>query len=185
MDQVNKARAAAVHDPSAVAAYEAILHALWTLDRKTASRQALRAFAVVPDNLQHASNALTALMYGDRVLDIPNWLHRTPEPVAAAERHEVDLPPLVALYGRLLEETARRRSEGWTPSSIEAVKFDMPLSLEHLANFRRSEVSTGTQTVPERPDDFPSLDFTSLYPEVSEAERERWTTPYWRPARPF
>lgn len=174
LEQTAAARARMVREPHETDPYVEMLHALWQPDRRAATRYGLQCVVLEPSNPVHVSNALTALAETGRAGEIPNWVQRTPKPIAPAERHTVDLPPLVQLYRRLLVETDRRRAEGWTPSSIEAVKFEMPLTVENLADFRRSEVSSGTQTVPERPSDFPPLDFSTFYPDVSDREKEQW-----------
>ncbi|MDF1791590.1 MAG: putative sugar O-methyltransferase [Thalassobaculaceae bacterium] len=163
-----------MRDPANPAAYESLLQSWWNGDRLAAARQGLRRHILAPNDPRGLANALSCLNVLDRASSIPNWIPRAPEAVPPAKRFDVDLPPLVDVYHRLLEETNRRRTEAWTPSSIEVSKFSIPLTVEHLANFRRSEVSSGTQTVPDCPIDFARLDFSTFYPDVTEADLKVW-----------
>lgn len=174
MQQTDRIRQIAVTDPANRRVYHALLQSWWEADQPAAARQGLRQFVLTPDDPRVVRNVLVSLKSTGRAGDIPTWLPRGQGEVEAPQRHDVELPPLVDLYERLLAETDRRRSEGWSPSSIEAPKFTIPLTVEHLTRFRRSEVSSGTQTVPERPSSFGSLDFSSMYPDVTEAELDEW-----------
>jgi hypothetical protein len=129
-----------------------------------------RTFLLDPGNFHVAVNAMSALRVLEREREVPKWLPRTRLNLPQPQRLEVDLPPLVAAYHRLLAEMNRRRDEDWTPLEIEVAKFSMPLTAEILASFRRSEVSGGTQTAPDRPVDFPFLDYDRFYPALTEAE---------------
>lgn len=175
MDELSRLREAAVLQPSSFDAHWHLIRALWTTDRLAGARSALRAFVLAPQDIEAIANASLALIQLGRSLEIPHWLPRHRREPARVERHDVDTASLVELYHRLLDETARRKDEGWTPSSVEASKFSMPLSKEHLDSFRRSEVSSGNQIVPDTPVDFPRLDFSRLYPPITAAESAQWT----------
>lgn len=88
---------------------------------------------------------------------------RDPDAAIRAARHACIVEPHRRRHWVNLQILVQRRSDaGWTPSKVEEVKRRFPLDRNHLANFRRSEVSGGTHTLPERPQEFPAHDFSRL-----------------------
>ena len=174
MTELAEIRRRLVQNPWDHGALNAFSMAAWARDTPAAAQAALRAFLSGPRDRRHTFNALLALRQLGRLSDVPRWLPRKQVRLPPAERHTVDFAPLVETYQHLLAETNRRRGEAWAPSSIESAKFSTPLTVDHLMRFRRSEVASGTQQAPDRPLDFPLLDFTALYPDVTPQEIADW-----------
>lgn len=98
---------------------------------------------------------------------------RRPRPLPACRHHPVDLDAAIARYRWLMRMVESRGDEGWAPSRVEGWKRGFStMDRRHLANFRRSELSGGTQDIPDRPADFPPLEFGRLYPAYTADERE-------------
>lgn len=151
--------------------YDAIAVTEQGRDLEAATCAARRASVVVPDDERLLRNLLTLLQrtagWDEVDRRVPRARHRLPP----AQRHPVNLDDAVLRHLWLMARLGERADEGWTPSKIESNKRRTPLPLEHLAEFRRSEVSGGTQTVPDRPANFRPLDFSQLYPVYDVADR--------------
>lgn len=165
-------RRAIIDRPEARAGYDALVVELQQRNRDAAIRAAARACIISPGVRSLRGNLLLLLSAAQRWDELDAAIpgkRLSPEP---RRRLEVDIEGAVALYEPLLEQMRLRTWEGWTPSRVETSKNRFPLTREHLANFRRSEVSSGTQTFPDTPKGFPRLDFSRLYPDYTEPERE-------------
>ncbi len=164
-------RRALIQTPERRASYDAFIMAYETIDPAAAILAARRSCVLDATNRRIRGNLLYLLRANGLWAELRAATPRRPRPLPPRRLHPVDIDAGVTLYDRLLDEMARRSGEGWTPSRVEVSKYRFPLDHTRLANFRRSEVSSGTQTVPDRPGDFPPLDFSRLYPDFTDAER--------------
>lgn len=164
-------RRALIQAPERRAGYDAYILAHQTVDPATAILAARRSCVLDATNRGIRGNLLYLLRANGRWAELHAATPRRPRPLPPRRVHPVDIDAGVTLYDRLLEEMAHRSGEGWTPSRVEVSKHHFPLDRSRLANFRRSEVSSGTQTMPDRPANFPPLDFSRLYPDFTDTER--------------
>lgn len=153
--------------------YEQIVMHGWDSHLEWATRAARQLCVLAPDIGRHRRHLLVLLQRAERWDEIDRNVPRGRRPLPQAESHPVNLDGAAARHQWLMAQQSERADEGWTPSKIEGNKRRTPLPLEHLSQFRRSEVSGGTQMSPDRPGSFPSLDFSRLYPPYDEAERNR------------
>jgi len=160
-------------DPGRSEVYDALTMTLGTGDLPAAARAARQACAADPGNRRLRKNLLFLLQRSGSWDLLDRWTPRQRRSVPARRSHPVDLDRTQARYDWLMKELDVRQKEGWTPSRVEHWKRSFTMSRGHLANFRRSELSSGTQNPPDRPVGFPSLDFSRLYPDVSAEESER------------
>ncbi|WP_189988843.1 putative sugar O-methyltransferase [Thalassobaculum fulvum] len=170
---VTAIRRALVASPADGRALQALLPAEEKRDPDAAIRAARRHCMIDPDRRVTWHNLQFLLRSNRRWDDLHDAIPRRANKLPPMHRLPVDLDAAVARYGRLMDQMDRRSGEGWTPSRIEGGKRRFPLDRDHLARFRRSEVSSGTQTFPDRPNEFPALDFGRFYPDLSPQERAR------------
>ena len=167
----NSHRRTAVDAPGSIFGYDRLMIALAGHDPVQAIRAARCACIIDPASRRARKNLMLLLRDAGRWDELRAAIPRQPRRLPPRRSHPVDLDAGVARYGRLLDAMASRSAEGWTPSRVEDSKHRFPLDRSRLGLFRRSEVSSGTQTIPDRPPGFPSLDFVRLYPAYTAAER--------------
>jgi hypothetical protein len=161
-----------VSEPARAPAYDAIVIAAGTDDIGASLAAAFRACVLAPADRRLRKNLLFLLQRSDRWDELSSWVPRQPQPLPPRATHPVDLGAIQDRYRWLMDQLHGERSgEAWTPSAIEGWKRDFHMDDRHLANFRRSELSSGTQTPPDRPAAFPRLDFEHLYPALTDEER--------------
>jgi hypothetical protein len=170
---VDRFRRLLLSDPGRSEGYDALTVTLGTDDVQAAARAARQACAADPENRRLRKNLLFLLQRSGAWDLLDPWTPRQPRSLPGRRSHPVDLDRARAVYDRLMKELDARRDEGWTPSRVEHWKRSFTMGRGHLANFRRSELSSGTQNPPDRPVGFPNLDFSRLYPDVTAEERKR------------
>lgn len=163
-----------VADPELFAGYDRMVMALAATHPDATIRAARQACIAAPADRRLWKNLGFLLARSGRWSEVDAATPRQRLPLPTPARHPVDLGAAVDRFTWLMEQLRERADEAWTPSSIEHWKQLAVLDSERLANFRRSEVSGGTQNTPDRPQGFPELDFGRLYPWVSAKEREKW-----------
>ena len=165
-----------VSEPARALAYDAMVMALGTSEFERSLAAAFRACVLAPADHRLRKNLLFLLQRSDRWDEMSAWIPRQRRPLPARETHPVDLAQSQSRYRWLMDQLESKRSdEGWTPSVVENWKRVFTMDSRHLANFRRSELSSGTQTPPDRPAAFPNLEFARLYPDITEEERVSYT----------
>jgi hypothetical protein len=172
-------RRSIVEAPAQWAGYDADVLAMAERDPDSAIRAAHRACMIEPKSRRLWNNFLLLLKTNGRAHELQTRTPRRQQQVPPLAQHPVDLEAAEARYRQLLDQMQTRSWEGWTPSRVEDSKYRFPLTREHLARFRSSEVSSGTQTAPDRPEGFPPLDFNQFYPPYSDADRARYTPLAW------
>ncbi|MEQ8397090.1 putative sugar O-methyltransferase [Thalassobaculum sp.] len=172
-------RRSIVQAPAQWAGYDAAMIATMDHDPDAAIRAAQRACLLEPNSRRMWNNFLLLLKTNGRARELHTRTPRRRKPLPPRAHHPVDLDAAEARYGWLLSEMQMRSWEGWTPSRVEDSKYRFPLTPERLARFRSSEVSSGTQTAPDRPSNFPPLDFNRFYPPYRDDERARFTQSAW------
>lgn len=156
--------------PERIQGYDAIVSALADSDPAGAIRGAC---AIQPSLTQLWKNLSLLLVRSGRWDEVGAAVPRRPRPLPACRHHPVDLDAAIARYRWLMRMVESRGDEGWAPSRVEGWKRGFStMDRRHLANFRRSELSGGTQEIPDRPADFPPLEFGRLYPAYTADERE-------------
>jgi len=158
-------------DPDRRPGYDALVKDSHRLDLDTAIRATRRSCVLAPGTRRLRKNLLNLLIAGERWSEFPAAVPRRRIALPPPGRHPVDLAAALKRYDWLLERQRLRSAEGWTPSRVEDIERRLPVSMEHLAAFRRSEISGGTQIIPDRPQGFPPMDYGRLYPDYADAER--------------